>query len=404
MRLLDSHFKKISWSNLCAQFSEQTALAAAPLAAVLLLNAGPSETAWLQTGQTMPFLLLSIPAGLIVDRISRRKLMIGAEAVRAISLTVAFLLLISGTITLPLLVVLGFFGAVGTVCYNVAAPAYVPTLIPKDELVSANRWLELARSVAYTAGPAIGGFTVGYMGAPVAYVLATTLSILAFILLMSLPEEVKIPGVKKHLFHDLAEGASFIAKHDLLRPMLFTAVFFNTSWFIVQGVFVAYAATHLALDAAQIGFTIGLYGAGMIIGALSLKYISGRLPYGLMVVLGPVGGFIGSVIMLMTLWFPSSYLAGLSYFFFGVGPIIWSITTMSLRQAVTPTGMMGRVSALILTTTFGARPLGSAIAALLAVRYGVESCLWAAVAGFMVQLAILSLSNVPRLQHLPEGV
>jgi hypothetical protein len=77
---LPTAFRRIGWSNLFAQFSEQIALAAAPLAAVLLLAAGPAETGWLQTAQTLPFLLLSIPAGLMVDRASRRRLMVGTGA------------------------------------------------------------------------------------------------------------------------------------------------------------------------------------------------------------------------------------------------------------------------------------------------------------------------------------
>lgn len=402
MRLFDNNFKKISWSNLFAQFSEQIALAAAPLAAVLLLNAGPSETAWLQTSQTLPFLLLSIPAGLIVDNISRRSMMISAEIIRTASLMIVFAFLVFSSISLPLLAILGFLGAIGTVCYNVAAPAYVPTIIPKNELIAANRWLELARSIAYSGGPAISGTIVGYMGASAAYILATTFSTLAFTLLMSLPEDVKIARKKKHIFHDLAEGATFIANHDFLRPILFTAIFFNTSWFIIQSIFIAYAVTHLGLNAGQIGFTLGIYGIGMIVGALSIKSISNVLSYGLMIVLGPLGGLMAAIIMLLTIWYPSVYLAGLSYFLFGAGPTIWSITTMSLRQVVTPGDIMGRVSALILTTTFGSRPIGAAIAAVLAVRYGVGSCLWAAVLGFTIQFAILALSKVPQLRQLPE--
>ena len=79
---LPAAFKRLGWSNLLAQFSEQIALAAAALTAVLMLNAGPSETGWLQSAQTLPFLLLSIPAGLVADRASRRLPMAGSEALR----------------------------------------------------------------------------------------------------------------------------------------------------------------------------------------------------------------------------------------------------------------------------------------------------------------------------------
>lgn len=403
MRLLDNNFKKIAWSNLFAQFSEQIALAAAPLAAVLLLNAGPAETAWLQTSQTLPFLLLAIPAGLLVDKMSRRRVMISAEMIRTVSLILVFAFLISDSITLSALAILGFLGAIGTVCYNVAAPAYVPTIIQKNELITANRWLELTRSIAYSGGPAICGAVVGYMGASTAYILATTFAAFAFALLLSLPEDAKVVRKKKPILHDLAEGATFIAKHALLRPILFTAIFFNTSWFIIQSVFIAYAATHLDLNASQIGFTLGVYGVGMVTGALSFKPISNVLSYGVMITLGPLAGLMAAITMLLTVWYPSVYLAGLSYFLFGAGPTIWSITTMSLRQAVTPGDMMGRVSALILTTTFGSRPIGAAIAALLAIQYGVESCLWAAVFGFAIQFVILVSSSVPQLKQLPEA-
>lgn len=403
MRLFDSHFKKISWSNLLAQFSEQVALAAAPLAAVLLLNAGPSETAWLQTSQTLPFLLLSIPIGLIVDRLSRRNLMIGAEMLRALSLVMVLLLLLSSSLSLIWLAALGFLGAVGTVVYSVATPAYIPTIIAKSQLVVANRWLELARSIAFAAGPALGGALVGYIGVSTAYTYATILSMLAFMLLMSLPQEANITCGKKHIFADLKQGARFIFKHDYLRPILFTAIFFNMGWFIIQGVFVAYAALYLSLSAAQIGFIISLYGIGMVVGAFGLKYISSVLPYGLMILLGPIGGLLAAIMMLWTIWMPTIYLAGLSYFLFGVGPVIWSITTMSLRQVVTPGKMMGRVSAFILTVTFGARPAGTTIAALLTMHYGVKSCLWAACIGFLIQFIILALSEVPSLKKRPEN-
>jgi MFS family permease len=109
-------FRRLGWSNLLAQFSEQLALAAAPLAAVLLLAASPSDIGWLQTAQTMPFLLLSIPAGLIADKTSRRALILGSEGLRSLTLAACVLLLLSGGLTLPLLAALGFAGAIGTVC------------------------------------------------------------------------------------------------------------------------------------------------------------------------------------------------------------------------------------------------------------------------------------------------
>lgn len=397
-------FVRLGWSNLAAQFSEQIALAAAPLAAVLLLGAGAVETGILQTAQTLPFLLLSLPAGVLADRASRRRLMAGAEALRAASLLTILLLLAAGLLNLPLLATLGAVGAIGTVCYSVAAPALLPSIVPRDQLALANRWLELARSIAFAAGPALGGFIVGWTGASAAYVVATVLSLLAAVLLAGLPEEPRAVGAPRHPLVELREGARFVLTHPLLRPILATAVLFNTSWFVLQAIYVAYAVQSLGLTAIGVGLTLGVYGAGMIVGAVLAPRLSRHLSFGTMIAIGPLAGLLGAVVMLATLWLPSGGLAGTSFFLLGVGPILWTIATTTLRQAVTPNAMLGRVSALIMTATFGARPIGAALGTVAAARWGVPACLAIATVGFAIQFLIIAASQVPRLRELPEGV
>jgi len=395
-------FKRLGWSNLFAQFCEQIALAAAALTAVLLLKAGPAETGWLQTAQTLPFLLLSIPAGLIVDRASRRMLMAGSEALRAVSLATILVLLAFGRLDLTLLSILGFVGAIGTVCYSVAAPALVPSLVPRARLGDANRWLELARSFAFAAGPALGGALVGWTGAPVAYALALVLSMSAAALLAGLPKVARDGGPRRHLLHDLAEGAGFMAQHALLRPILITAIIFNISWFVIQAIYVAYAVETLGLSATGVGITLGVYGAGLIAGALVAPLLARRVSFGTMVIIGPSFGLMAAAVMLATIWVPSLYVAGLSFFLFGAGPILWTISTMTLRQAVTPSALLGRVSAFIMTATFGARPIGAAIGASIAAHFGASACLVVATAGFALQLLVIGASPVCRLTALPD--
>jgi len=402
-RALPPAFRRIGWSHLFAQFSEQIALAGAPLAAVLLLGAGPAQTGWLQMAQTLPFLLLSIPAGLAVDRASRKALMVGSELLRGLSLTATLLLLWGGALNLPLLAALGFLGAVGTVCYGVAAPAIIPAIVPRAQLADANRWLELVRSAAFAAGPALGGALVGRTGASAAYVLATVLSLLAALSLTGIPKDPVTQRSPRSPLQDLAEGARFVGQHPLLLPILLTAIVFNTSWIVLMAVYVAYAVQTLGLSATQVGITLGIDGLGMIAGAMSVPFLSRRLSFGTMIALGPLGGFCGACLMLLTLWAPSFWLACAAFFAFGIGPILWVITTMTLRQAVTPNAMLGRVSALILTATYGARPVGALIGTLVAARFGVGACLLVATGGFLIQLLIILLSPVRGLQGLPEG-
>lgn len=403
MSALPSAFRRLAASNLAAQFSEQMALAAAPLVAVLALGASAAETGYLQTAQTLPFLLLSLPVGVLADRISRRTLMTAAECVRAASLLGLLALLATGGLSLGWLAALGFLGAVGTVAYNVAAPALVPRLVAPAELASANRWLELARSTAFSAGPAAGGALVGWMGAPSAYVLATVLSLLAAVLLAGLRHDTPGPAQRRHLLAELREGAAFVLTHPLLRPVLVTAVFFNTAWFVLQAIYVAYAIERLGLSAAAVGVTLGVYGGGMVAGALLAPWLAQRLSFGGMIAVGPLAALIASGILLSTLAYPSGAWAAAGFFLFGAGPILWTITTTTLRQAITPNVLLGRVSAVILTATFGARPVGALIGATLAARVGVEACLWVSTAGFAVQFVVLYTSPVLRLRSQPEA-
>src|SRR5215468_3132072 len=144
---LPSTFNRLAWSNLSAQSAEQIALAAAPIVAVLLLGVGEGQTGLLQTALTLPFVLFAIPAGLLTDRMSRRKLMTGAEALRAAALAAILVLIWLGWLTLPWLALLGFVAVCGTVTYSVAAPALVPSLVTAEQLPAANARVELARTI-----------------------------------------------------------------------------------------------------------------------------------------------------------------------------------------------------------------------------------------------------------------
>jgi MFS family permease len=184
----------LSWCNLAAQSAEQISLAAVPIVAVMLLQAGPGEIGMLTTAQTLPFLLLSIPMGVLADRWSRSRLMVLAEGMRALSLLALLWVVSSGSLSFAVLAVLGFIGAAGTVGFSVAAPALVPQLVPQQSLARANARLELARSAAFAAGPALGGALVAWAGASLAFVCATALSMLATLLLLRIPASPRATG------------------------------------------------------------------------------------------------------------------------------------------------------------------------------------------------------------------
>ncbi|HKV44249.1 MAG TPA: MFS transporter [bacterium] len=398
---LPAAFNRLAWSNLAAQSAEQIGLAAAPIVAVLVLGASAGEVGLLQTAQTLPFLLLSIPSGVLADRTSRRGLMASAEGLRAGSLIVILTLAGLHRLTVPLLALLGFVGACGTVAYGVTAPSLVPALVPPEALASANGRVELARTVAFAAGPAVAGALVGWTGAPPAFGVAAALSMCAVFLLTRLPEPPRPALPPRHPLSDLREGAAFVFSHPLLLPVFLTQIVFNTAFFILQAVYAPYAVHRLGLSASWVGATLATYGVGMVVGALLAPRMTRLLPFGAVIAIGPICGLAAAIVMASTIWTPSLLLAGISFFLFGAGPILWVISTTTLRQTITPRDLLGRVSAINIMA-YGSRPVGAALGAVVGGFYGAETCLIVSAIGFLIQALVILSSPVPRLVRQPE--
>jgi predicted MFS family arabinose efflux permease len=396
-------FNRLAWSNLAAQSAEQIALAAAPIVAVIMLGVGEGQTGLLQTALTLPFILFAIPAGLLADRISRRWLMAGAEGLRALALLVILALIWSDLLTLPLLALSGFVAVCGTVVYSVATPSLVPSLVSSKSLPAANARIELARTIAFACGPALGGVLVGWVGAAPAFGVAAALSVIAVVLLSGIYEPARVPAPRRHPLQEIKDGALFVMNHALLRPVFITQFIFNTASFLVLAVFVPYAVRHLGLSATGVGTTLAMYGVGMVVGALLATRVMRRLPFGVVIALGPVTGFVAAAVLALTTLIPSAALAGLGFFLLGVGPILWVISTTTLRQSVTPPSLLGRVSAINIMS-YGARPVGAALGAVVGGFYGAEACLYLAVAIFGTQALVILLSPAVTLARQPDMV
>ena len=400
---LPPNFDRLAWSNLSAQSAEQIALAAAPIVAVLVLGVGEGQTGLLQTALTLPFVLVAVPAGLLADRLSRRRLMAASEALRSLALLAILALIWLSWLTLPLLCLLGFVAVCGTVVFSVAAPALVPSLVTPDMLGAANARIELARTVAFASGPALGGLLVGWMGAAPAFGCAAALSAIAVVLLSGLHEPARQTAPRRHALQEIREGAAFVLHHPLLRPVFITQFIFNTASFLLLAVFVPYAVRHLGLSATFVGITLAMYGVGMVAGALLATRVMRSLAFGTVIGLGPVTGLVASVVMAATTLFPSPLLAGLSFFLLGAGPILWVISTTTLRQSVTPPRLLGRVSAINILS-YGARPLGSLLGAMVGGVFGAGACLYLAAVIFAAQALVILLSPAVTLSRRPEMV
>jgi len=194
-----------------------------------------------------------------------------------------------------------------------------------------------------------------------------------------------------------------VLTHALLFPVFLTQFIFNVAFFILYAAYIPHALNTMGLSASEVGITLGIYGVGMVIGALCAARVMRNLPFGLVIAIGPVTGFIGSLLVVLTIWAPLFALASLGLFLLGAGPILWVISTTTLRQTVTPPALLGRVSAINIVA-YGARPIGAAIGAAIGGLYGAEVCLILAGLTFALQAAVVLRSRLPRLIEQPAAL
>jgi predicted MFS family arabinose efflux permease len=170
---------------------------------------------------------------------------------------------------------------------------------------------------------------------------------------------------------------------------------------VLQAAYVPYAMRHLGLDAGGVGLTLGCFGAGMLIGAMLAARVARTLPFGAAVLLGPLMSVLAAAAMLASWWWPHPAWAALSFVLFGAGPLVWTVTTTTLRQTLVPSQVLGQVSALFLTANTGARPLGAALGAFVGAQWGEVACLALAAVGFCVQALLITASPMRALRRLP---
>jgi len=218
------------------------------------------------------------------------------------------------------------------------------------------------------------------------------------------PPQPQQPTVSaRHPMDELRQGIVFVFRHPLLKPVFLTQLIFSTAFFMLHAVYVPYAVHHLGLSAAQVGATLAAYGGGMVAGALLAPAIMRKLPFGIVVAIGPIAGLAAAALMVATIWAPSLPLAALSFTLIGAGPILWVISTGTLRQTVTPAHLLGRVSAINIMA-YGARPVGAAMGALVGGLFGAEICLLVVAFGFVLQAVVILVSPAVRLARQPTMV
>jgi MFS family permease len=383
----------------------QVTLLALPLAALLVLHARSYEVALLATAGTLPN-LLGIPAGVWVDRVRRRPVMISADLGRAALLVSAPLAYGLGILTLAQLYVIAVVNGSLSVLFEIASQAYLPSVVARTQLIEANAKFEGSRVVASAAGPGAAGGLISLVTAPVA-LLADAVSFVASACLIG---SVSRPDTRSQVAHggtatrrnDLREGGRYVLSHAYLRPLLLSHSLANVALGVVWAIVIVYAVRELGQTAAVVGIVLSLGQIGGFGGALFGRRIAERLGVGRTVVtafflFGPATFVLAVAPRSMAILF-----LALGWILENLARALYGVSATSIRQALVPDRLQARVTGFSTTAGTGAFPIGTAIGSALAWGLGLrQAMLVGAFISFLPFLPVMA-SPVRSLRELPD--
>lgn len=388
-------------AGILAQFADKLALDTITLAAT---QAGASArlVGLLVAAQSAAWLLVSLPAGAYADRLAPRRLIrLGAISLILGSLAGA-VLLASGAVGAGL-AASTFVAAAGPVTIALAIFVLLPRMVAVGDLPRANGRIEFGRAALSFASPLIAGWAVARGVGAVGLAVCTVVGVAILVAAVRLPNDAPPPAPRQPLHRAIAEGGAFVARHPYLRPIALCAIAWNLAFFAFTAIFAPYAARVLLLEPGMIGLASSIAGIGSVAAALVGPSLIARLPTGALLVFGPAVSLIGILGLALAPPALGAPALGLAFLLLGFGPILWFITQTSLRQAVTPPALLGRVSATLTTAMYGMRPLGALAGGFAGEWFGLQGAIWLPVGLFALSLVAILASTMPRLKVMPAA-
>ncbi len=379
---------------------------ALPFTAILVLDAGPLEVALLSATDVLPGLLLGLIAGVWVDRLRRRPIMIAADIGRAILLATIPFAYALDALTFGHLFVVGLGVGTLTIFFDVAYLTYLPTLVGKNQILDGNSKLAASSAIAEVGGFSAAGWMVQLLSGP-ATVLIDAVSFLVSALFVGTIKTPEPPPVavkdRVGMRHEIAEGARHIWHDPILRAIAGTGMIIDFSFRMFGAVFLVYVTKDLGFEPGVLGLTFAVGGISSLVGAVFAGRAGVRLGIGPAMVLGVAA--MGVSMFFVPAARDASILAlGLliGQQMFGDGAFtVYEINQVSLRQSITPEHVMGRVNAGIRFLGLGAMLAGALIGGVLGELAGERVALVAAGSGVLLAALWLSFSPVRRTRTAP---
>ena len=399
-------FRRLWLSLTITSFGAQITNLALPLTAALMLHATPLQMGILVALEALPFALISLHAGVLLDRVRKLPIVIASDVSRGLALLAIPLCAWRGVLTVEVLYAVGFFCGVQNVIGGAAYQVLIAQMAGRERLVEANAKITLGETSSALIGPGIAGGLIQLLTAPFAIAIdgVTFLASALMLRRLRVPNDVVPRVARRSMGAEIREGLALVWNNPTLRSLALVAAAWQVLHHMQVAVLILFATRDLGLSAGAIGLAYMAGGLGCVLAASSAERLSQRFGVGAAIVYGlmltafgwQAFGLIRGTGSIATL------LLGVGMLLFDFGAVLYAINYLALRQALTPDRLLGRMTATMRFLTVAAAPLGSLAGGALATVIGLRHTLWVVGSlGIVLSLVAMRFSPVRLHRRLP---
>ena len=398
-------FLKLWAGQAVSQVGSWITLVGLPLTAAKLLNASPLEMGILSGAGAAAVLLFGLFAGAWADRLRRRPILIWADLGRAAVLGTVPFAAAFGRLSMSHLCVVAAASAILTVFFDVSYRTYLPSLVSSENLLEGNSKLSFSESIAGVVGPGLTGVLIAALTAPIAILFdaASFVCSALSVWLIRTPEPRPKSSAAPHIGREIVEGLRASWREPILRTLLLRSA--TAAIFVGFGgsLYILFAVRDLRLDAVLLGAVISVGGFSGVFGALAAERLVRRFGFGRTLIGAALLPAVAALLPPLAHGPVAWCAAMLAVAQLGdVGWSIYDINELTLRQAVAPAHVLGRVNSAAHLMFRGVLPVGALVGGALAEAIGLRNAMFAGAGGFLLSTLWLMFSPVRRLRELPR--
>ncbi len=405
---MSREFLKFWVGQSVSMLGNQFTLLALPIAAAVTLHANAAQMGVLGAMRFGPGILFGLPAGVWLDRTRRKPILVASQAVSAAALVTIPAAALLHHLTIGQLYVVAFVAGAAATAQGIAVPAIVPALAGRDRLVQANTRIQSSFTVSNLVGPGLAGAAVQAFTAPLAIAAdAASFVVGAVTTAWTRVNEVLPPASGRRTFADAVEGQVWMWRQPLVRAITLTILINNAGGSVIFAVYVLYFVTRVGITPAQLGLIFAVTGASALLGAQLGRPLLARERLGLVMVGGASLVVLGQTGALIAAYSPHQAAFPILIAFgalLGSGLMIYNINQQSIRQAVTPDGLLGRVQSGVFVLVAAAGVVGSLLGGAIGQSVSLRAALAVGVALNLISVLPTIFSQLRKLRTVPATV